>query len=109
MEAGMKNSLELPIRNAPTLFDVPAITEVITAAATTVTYEKISNHLQSNHKGRNSFPKTLPREEQILYPAGIDLATAKKMGEDVTETLAFKHRELFVKKLVMSKICRQGG
>lgn len=91
-------------QNAPTLFDVPAIAEVITAAATTVTYEKTSKHLQPNHKGRNSFPETLRREEQILYPAGIDLATAKKVGEDVTEILAFKPGELFVKKLVRPKL-----
>ena len=91
-------------QNTPTLFDVPAIAEVITTAATTVTYEKTSKYLQPNHKGRNSFPETLHREEQILYPAGIDLATAKKMGEDVTETLAFKPCELFVKKLVRPKL-----
>ena len=44
------------------------------------------------------------REEQILYPEGIDLSTAKKIGEDVTETLAFKPCELFVKKLVRPKL-----
>ncbi len=91
-------------QKAPTLFDLPAIAEVITSAATTVTYEKTNKHLQPNHKGRNGFPETLRREEQILYPAGIDLATAKKMGEDVTETLAFKPCELFVKKLVRPKL-----
>jgi len=90
-------------QNAPTLFDVPAIAEVITTA-TTVTYEKTTKQLQPNHKGRNSFPETLRREEQILYPEGIDLATAKKIGEDVTETLAFKPCELFVKKTVRPKL-----
>src|SRR5664279_1892755 len=58
--------------NAPTLFDVPAIAEVITSGSTTVTYEKTNKHLQPNHKGRNTFPETLRREEQILYPEGID-------------------------------------
>jgi transposase len=90
--------------NAPTLFDVPAIAEVITTGPTTITYEKTARHLQPNHKGRNSFPDALRREEQILYPEGIDLATAKKIGEDVTETLAFKPCELFVKKLVRPKL-----
>lgn len=79
-------------------------TRSVAYAATTVTYEKTSKHLQPNHKGRNSFPETLRREEQILYPAGIDLATAKKVGEDVTEILAFKPGELFVKKLVRPKL-----
>jgi transposase len=90
--------------NAPTLFDVPALAEVITSGTTTVTYEKTSTHLQPGHKGRNSFPETLRREEQVLYPQGVDLATTKKIGEDVTETLAFKPCELFVKKLVRPKL-----
>ena len=53
-------------QNVPTLFDVPAMAEVITTATTTVTYEKTNRQLQPNHKGRNSFPDTLRREEQIL-------------------------------------------
>jgi len=90
--------------NAPTLFDIPALAEVITSGTTTVTYEKTSRHLQPSHKGRNGFAEALRREEQILYPQGIDLATTKKIGEDVTETLAFKPCELFVKKLVRPKL-----
>jgi len=91
-------------QNVPTLFDVPAIAEVITTATTTVTYEKTNKQLQPNHKGRNSFPDTLRREEQILYPQGTDLSTAKKIGEDVTETLVFIPCELFVKKVVRPKL-----
>lgn len=91
-------------QNVPTLFDVPAMAEVITTATTTVTYEKTNRQLQPNHKGRNSFPDTLRREEQILYPEGTDLSIAKKIGEDVTETLAFIPCELFVKKVVRPKL-----
>ena len=91
-------------QNMPTLFEVLPIAEVITAGATTVTYEKTNKQLQPNHKGRNSFPDTLRREEQILYPEGIDLSTAKKIGEDITETLAFIPCELFVKKVVRPKL-----
>lgn len=91
-------------QNATTLFDVPAIAEVITSGTTTVSYEKTTSHLQSNHKGRNDLPGNLRREEQIINPDGIDLATAKKLGEDVTETLAYKPCELFVKKVVRPKL-----
>ena len=91
-------------QNAPTLFDVPAIAEVITTGTTKVSYEKTTSHLQSNHKGRNSFPEALRREEKILNPDGIDLATAKKISEDVTETLAYKPCELFVMKVVRPKL-----
>lgn len=91
-------------QNVPTLFDVSAMAEVITTSTTTVTYEKTNKQLQPNHKGRNSFPDTLRREEQILFPEGIDLSTAKKIGEDITETLAFMPCELFVKKVVRPKL-----
>lgn len=90
--------------NAPTLFDVPPLAEVISSGTTTVTYEKTNRQLQPNHKGRNSFPENLRREEQILYPEGIDVANAKKIGEDVTETLAYIPCELFVKKVVRPKL-----
>ena len=89
--------------NAPTLFDVPPVAEVITTGTTKVSYEKITSHLQSAHKGRNPFPEALRREEQILLPDGTDLSGAKKIGEDITETLAYKPCELFVKKVVRPK------
>ncbi|MBA2630341.1 MAG: IS66 family transposase [Thermoleophilaceae bacterium] len=91
-------------QNAPTLFDVTPIAEVITTGSTTVSYQKKTTHLQSNHKGRNGLPENLRREEQIINPDGIDLATAKKLGEDVSETLAYKPCELFVKKVVRPRL-----
>jgi len=91
-------------QSVPTLFDVPALAEVITTGTTTVSYEKATTHLQSNHKGRNDLPANLRREEQIINPDGIDLATAKKLGEDITETLAYKPFELFVKKVVRPRL-----
>ena len=90
--------------NAPTLFDMPAIAEVVTTGTISVSYEKTTKKLQPNHKGRNSFPETLRREEQVLYPEGIDLATTKKIGEDITEILAYKPCELFVKKVIRPKL-----
>lgn len=90
--------------NAPRLFDIPAIAEVISSGSTTVTYEKTKQQLQPNHKGRNSFPDMLRREEQIIYPEGVDVTVARKIGEDVTETLAYIPCELFVKKLVRPKL-----
>lgn len=90
--------------NAPTLFDVPALAEVITTASTTVTYEKSSKQLRPNHKGRNSFPESLRREIEIIYPEGIDVATSTTIGQDVTETLAFNPCELYVKQTVRPKL-----
>jgi transposase len=84
----------------PTLFDVEAIAEVAVTAATSVSYDKKTTQIQPNHKGRNSFPDTLRKEVQILNPEGLDIDKAKKIGEDVTEILAFNPSELYVKKIV---------
>ncbi|MDP3666170.1 MAG: IS66 family transposase [Sediminibacterium sp.] len=88
---------------APTLFDIPPIAELLDNITTTVAYEKTSKQLRPNHPGRNSFPENLRREERIINPEGIDPALLKKIGEDVTETLAYKPAELFVKKLIRPK------
>lgn len=90
--------------NAPALFDMPAIAEVVTTGTTAISYGKTVKKLQPNHKGRNSFPETLRREEHVLYPEGIDITTAKKIGEDVTEILAYNPCELFVKKVIRPKL-----
>lgn len=93
--------------NLPTLFDVTAIAEVITTTTTTTTntaiQKKTTSHLRPNHKGRNGLPEQLRREIQIINPDGIDPAMTKKIGEDVTETLAYQPGELFVKRVVRNK------
>lgn len=88
---------------APTLFDLPPIAELLDSTTTTVTYEKTDKQLRPNHKGRNSFPENLRREERIINPGGIDTGLAKKIGEDITETLAYIPAELFVKRVVRPK------
>lgn len=86
------------------LFDISPIAEVITSSTTTVSYEKTSSHLQSTHKGRNDLPAALRREEQTIFPQGVDIANTKKLGEDITETLAYKPCELFVKKVIRPRL-----
>jgi len=88
---------------APTLFDIPPITDLLDSTPTTVTYEKPNKQSRPNHPGRNSFPENLRREESIINPEGIDTAVAKKIGESVTETLAYIPAELFVKKVIRPK------
>lgn len=89
--------------NAPTLFDVTALAEVITTTTTEVIQKKTTSRLQPNHKGRNDLPEQLRREIQIIHPIEIDPNIAKKLGEDVSETLAYKSGELFVKRVVRTK------
>jgi transposase len=89
---------------APTLFDLPPIADVFEdGKTTTVTYEKKSKKQRPNHPGRNSFPEHLRREVRIINPEGVDTSTATRIGEDATETLAYKPAELYVKRVIRPK------
>jgi transposase len=88
--------------NIPQLFDVAPLADIITTDTKTITYEKSKKELRPNHKGRNSFPESLRREEKVIYPEGIDPeqidpAIHKIIGKDITETLAYKSAELYIK------------
>lgn len=85
----------------PTLFDIPAIPELL--EPTIVSYEKTAKQSRPNHPGRNSFPENLRRVEIVVNPTGLDLALVKRIGESVTETLAYVPAELFVKKIIRPK------
>lgn len=88
-------------QKAPTLFDIPEIPELL--APITVSYEKPTKQSRPNHPGRNSFPEKLRRVETVVNPSGIDLTQVKRIGESVTETLAYVPAELFVKKVIRPK------
>ena len=49
---------------------------------------------------RNTFPEHLPREETIIEPEGIDEEKMVKIGEDITETLAYVPAKFYVKKII---------
>lgn len=49
---------------------------------------------------RNTFPAGLRREEQIIQPDDVDLDQMIKIGEDVTELLAYIPADLYVKRIV---------
>ena len=87
----------------PILFDLPPIDSLLQTSTTTVTYEKPVHQPRPGHPGRNSFPGHLRREERIIDPMGIDPTLAQKIGEDITETLAYLPAELFVKKVIRPK------
>ena len=88
---------------APTLFNVEAIAQAVVTTATQVSYDKRAIQIQSGNKGRNPFPEALRRVERTLNPEGLDIGRAKKIGEDVTEILAFNPGELYVNKIVRPK------
>ncbi len=49
---------------------------------------------------RNTFPPRLRRETQVIEPSGIDLENTIKIGEDITEILAYVPASLLVKQII---------
>ena len=84
----------------PTLFDLPPIAEEVVVSTQQVSYERKQKENRVNHPGRNAFPEKLRREEVVLEPQDIDLTQAVRVGEDITEVLAYTPSELYVKRTV---------
>jgi transposase len=85
---------------APTLFNVEPVAELVELPGKQITYEKTKKESRPNHPGRNAFPEKLRREELVLNPEGLDLSQATKVGEDVTEVLAYVPGEMYVKRTI---------
>lgn len=49
---------------------------------------------------RNTFPASLRREDEPIQPEGVDLDSMVKIGEDVTELLAYVPADLYVKRII---------
>jgi len=88
---------------APTLFDLQQIEEPRVAPIPVAAHTKAPRGKRDNHNGRNVLPDSLRREETVLMPEGIDPDFAKKVGEDVTELLAYQPAELYVKRIIRPK------
>lgn len=67
-------------------------------------YKKKKNHKRKKSCGRHSFPANLRRETEELLPEGFDPETMTIIGEDVTEILAYKKPEIFVKRQTRPKV-----
>lgn len=83
----------------PTLFYVEPVAEVVTETKVLPEREVTKTTIVSKHKGREAFAPHLRREVTVLEPQGLDTTTANKIGEDITETLAFTPSELYVKQI----------
>ncbi len=79
-----------------TLFDVPAIAEVVVENKKKITYERGTQKIQVAHKGRNPLPTHLRREVIELQPVE-DVSGLTAIGEEVTEVLEYQQGELYVK------------
>ena len=62
------------------------------------------NKPQSKKKPvRAPIPSHLPRVETIIEPEGIDLSTAQKIGEEITEFLNYKPSTIYVERIIRPK------
>ena len=83
------------------------------AAVTTVEEEKVVNppkkkKLKKTIK-RNTFPENLPRHITVLEPEGIDLEQSIKIGEDITEILAYTPGSCHVERIVRPRHVEKGN
>jgi transposase len=88
---------------APTLFDPPVIEEISPEQVQDVSYTRVVKKKREKRPGRNSFPESLRREEIVIDPSGLDLAFARRIGEDATEILAYQPAEFWVKRVIRTK------
>ncbi|MBK7410718.1 MAG: IS66 family transposase [Saprospirales bacterium] len=49
---------------------------------------------------RNTFPEKLRRQTEVIQPEGVDMGQLVKIGEDITEILAYVPADFYVKQLV---------
>lgn len=89
--------------STPTLFDLPEVEAIHATQVEVAAHQKTKRTKRDNHPGRDVFPEALRREEVVINPQDVDLSFAKKIGEDVTEILAYTPAELVVKRIVRPK------
>jgi transposase len=85
------------------LFDVEPIADIAAQTIIIPQKEVQKQTIVSKHKGRNEFPAGMRREEILQQPQGLDTSHAKRIGEDVTELLAYQPCELYVKRIIRPK------
>lgn len=49
---------------------------------------------------RNTFPEHLPRQSEVIEAEGVDVETTIKIGEDITEILAYTPGSIHVKQII---------
>lgn len=58
---------------------------------------------------RNTFPAKLRRQTEVLQPEGVELEGLIKIGEDITEILAYVPADFYVKQIVRPRFAHKGG
>ena len=57
---------------------------------------------------RNTFPANLPRQTEVIQPEGLEEEQMIKVGEDITEILAYEPADFYVKQIVRPRFAYKG-
>lgn len=75
-----------------------------------ISYERKKAKKKNKPRGpRNSFPDHIRREEIVIEPMAEQIQGKVKIGEDITETLAYTPADLFIKRTIRPKYAEPGG
>lgn len=58
---------------------------------------------------RNTFPEHLTRQSEVIEAPGVDLETTIKIGEDITEILAYNPGSIHVKQIIRPRRVEKGN
>lgn len=56
---------------------------------------------------RNTFPSKLRRQSEVIQPQGVDLEQMVKIGEDITEILAYVPADFYVKQIIRPRLAHK--
>ena len=86
-----------------TLFDMEPVLDETEERKDTITYERRKGSRKGVHQGRNPFTEDMPAEEKEILHEAADPETMERIGESVTEQLAMKPVQLYVKRYIYPK------
>ena len=79
------------------------------AAVTPKTNKQNTPKKKKKKKSIDGFFPNLVREEQVIEPKDLDLDNLKRIGEDVTEVLAYNPGSFYVIKIIRPKYAKNDG
>ena len=92
------------LANQPSLFEVQSEPEPVEQQKQTITY----NRTKKKHPGRHKLPDHLPVTEVVIEPEE-DVEGLVKIGEEVSETLAYTPASLVIRRTIRPKYAKADG
>lgn len=96
---GAKSERFVADDDAQTTLDLGITASCGEQATETICYDRKKTARHTPH-GREEIPAHLPRREMVFVPNDVDLTTAERIGEKVTERVEYKPAEYYVKRII---------